>query len=119
MNNNTIPENPPAETELQSAFSEFRATWPDLKTLPARIKSLEDQSTQQKDHLASVRRIVASRSGHVPRFTPPGTVSDECARHFAATFIAHCEKSGKLEAFCSVPSQRDALKEFARDTLDL
>ena len=37
----------------------------------------------------------------------------------AATFIAHCERSDKLDALCSAPAQRDAVTAFARDTLNL
>ena len=50
------------------------------------------------------------------QFAPraPGLVSDDCARHLAAQFIVHCEKSDKLDALCSVPAQRDALIDFAR-----
>jgi HK97 family phage major capsid protein len=48
-----------------------------------------------------------------------GRVSVDCARAMAAQFIAHCEKSGKLEALASVPAQRDSLTAFARDALGL
>jgi hypothetical protein len=36
-------------------------------------------------------------------------VSDDCARHLAATFIVHCERSDKLDALCSAAPQRDTL----------
>src|SRR6185369_13963153 len=49
----------------------------------------------------------------------PGMVSEECARHWAAQFILHCERSDKLPALCSVPAQRDALMGFARETLNV
>jgi HK97 family phage major capsid protein len=46
-------------------------------------------------------------------------VSDECARHLAATFVAHCNRSGTLEALCSSSSQRDAMLQLSRDALNL
>jgi len=46
-------------------------------------------------------------------------VSEECARNVAAHFIAHCERSGKLEALTSLPAQREALAAFACDSLGL
>ena len=33
--------------------------------------------------------------------------------------IAHAEKSGRLDALCSLAAQRDALVDFARSTLNL
>src|SRR5205814_4579324 len=47
------------------------------------------------------------------------SVSDDCARKLAATFIHHCERSGKLEALSSFPAQRDLLSAFARNHLGL
>jgi HK97 family phage major capsid protein len=49
----------------------------------------------------------------------PGSVTDDCAKHLAAHFIAHCEKSDKLDALSSLPTQRDRLRDFARNTLNL
>jgi HK97 family phage major capsid protein len=46
-------------------------------------------------------------------------VSDECARQLAAQLVAHCHKSDRLSCLCSVPAQRDALVDFACDTLNL
>lgn len=49
----------------------------------------------------------------------PSSVSDNCARHLAAQLVMHCQRSHRLSTLCSVPSQRDALIDFARDTLNL
>ncbi len=49
----------------------------------------------------------------------PGSVTDDCARHLAAQFILHCERSDKLDALSSLPVQRDHLRDFARNTFNL
>jgi hypothetical protein len=41
------------------------------------------------------------------------------ANHLDASFILHCERSGKLEGLSSLPAQRDALLGFARASLNL
>jgi len=97
--------------EFESLLTEIRSGW-------SQFKSLQSEHTQLAQQMTSVRRLMASRHSS-PTIRPVGKVSDDCARHLAATFIAHCEKSGKLEALCSVPSQREALVGVARDTLNL
>jgi HK97 family phage major capsid protein len=46
-------------------------------------------------------------------------VSDDCARHLAAQLVVHCHKSDRLSGLCSAPAQRDALIDFACNTLNL
>src|SRR4051812_38943012 len=103
------PETPAGE--LNSLITEIRSDW-------SKFKSLQTEQGQLAQQMTSMRRLMASRSS-APAPRRPGRVSDDCARHIAAAFIAHCEKSGKLEALCSAPSQRDALLTTARDTLNL
>ena len=106
-------------TQFQTILGELKNDWSELKTLPQSLKTLQTETDEMKQHLTLMRRSLISRSGLQPRLFAPGGVTDACARHLAATFIAHCEKSGKLEALCSVPTQRDAITAFARDELGL
>jgi hypothetical protein len=105
-------QTPETEThEFTTLLKDIRADW-------SQFKSLQTEHTQLSQQMTSVRRLLATRHSS-PVTHHPGRVSDDCARHIAASFIAHCEKSGKLEALCSAPSQRDALINTARDTLNL
>lgn len=105
--------------EFQGILGEIKGGWADIKALPATFKSLQDDTAQFKQHLDEVRRLVVARAPSSPVRRPAGGVSDSCARHLAAQFVVHCEKSGKLEALCSLPAQRDALVQFARGTFNL
>jgi HK97 family phage major capsid protein len=105
--------------EFQGILGELKTGWADLQPLPGGFKTLQDETTQLKQHLGDVRRLLAARTHVSPRVRVPGLVSDECARGLAAQFIAHCERSGKLDGLCSAPSQRDALADFARNTLNV
>src|SRR5262249_43441164 len=105
--------------EFQSILGEMKGSWADLKNLPATFRSLQDETTQLKQHLNDVRRLLATRGNAVSRVRTPGLVTDECAQHLAAQFIVHCERSDKLEALSSLPAQRDNLRDFARSTLNL
>lgn len=105
-------------TEMQSLLQDIKAGWSGVSTLPGEVRSLRDGFDQLARDVKDVRRGLAARASAVsPR--PHGLVTDDCARHLAAQFVAHCERSGKLDALCPVPSQRDILSGFARDTLNL
>ncbi len=106
-------------TEFQAILGEIKGGWSELKGLPASFKTFQDDQAQLRQHLSDLRRLQAAQSGAVARTRLPGRVSEGCARHLAAAFIAHCEKSDRLEALCSVPAQRDALVQFARQTLNV
>ncbi len=105
-------------TEIQGLLTEIKAGWSGVSTLPAEVKTLREGTDRLATDLKEVRRQLASRQTVMaPRRV--GQVSEGCARHVASAFIAHCERSDKLDALCSVPAQRDALVTFARDTLGL
>jgi len=105
-------------TEIQSLLTEIKGGWAGVSTLPAEVKTLREGTDRLATDLKEVRRQLASRQTVMaPRRA--GQVSEGCARHIASAFIAHCERSDKLDALCSVPAQRDALRTFARDTLGL
>ena len=105
-------------TEIQNLLTEIKGGWGGVSALPGEVKALREGSDKVATDLKDVRRQLASRQGFVaPRRA--GQVSEGCARHVASAFIAHCERSDKLDALCSVPAQRDALITFARDTLGL
>jgi HK97 family phage major capsid protein len=93
--------------------------WAEIKALPATFKVLQDDTAQLAQQMKDVRRLMAGRVGSTSRIRAPGLVSDECARHLAAQLVAHCQKSDRLSGLCSVPAQRDALIDFACDTLNL
>ena len=104
--------------EIEGLLTEIKAGWSGVSTLPAEFKTLRESTEKLGGDLKDVRRQLASRQGlSLPRRR--GVVSDDCARHLAATFVVHCERSDKLDALCPVPAQRDVLTAFARDTLNL
>ncbi len=105
--------------EFQGILGEIKDGWGEIKALPAGLKSLEADTAQLRQHLQEARRLFAARALTTTRFRLAGCVSDECAQYFTASFIAHCEKSGKLDALCSLPAQRDALTRFACQALNL
>lgn len=105
-------------TEIQGLLTEIKTGWSGVSALPAEVKALREGADKMGNDLKDVRRQLASRLA-APRLRRNGVVSDECARFLAATFIAHCERSDKLDALCSLPAQRDALTAFARDALGL
>jgi HK97 family phage major capsid protein len=107
-----------AVEDMETLLTDMKQGWDSVRGLPDEFKALRAETALAGQHLAEVRRVVASRSQARPA-RAAGTVSDECARHMAAQFIACCERSGKLEALCSVSAQRDALTAFARDELAL
>ena len=131
MNNSSTLETPatappilPPETpdeqfaELRSVVGEIRGAWSGLSALPAEFKALKDGADKLTGDLRDLRRALLSRTPvQAPRVR--GQVSEACARHVAAQFIVHCERSDKLEALSSVSAQRDALIGFARNTLNL
>lgn len=106
--------------EFQSILGELKGGWEELKHLPGTLKNVQGETIELKQHVSELRRVVASRSGRgAGRTRGHGLVSDDCARHLAAQFIVHCERSDKLEALCSVPAQRTSLLDFARTALNL
>ena len=128
MNNTATVENagtaPAATTpegqvaELESVVNEIRGAWSEIRALPAEVKTLKEGTDKLSGDLREVRRGLLTRAAAgAPR--PRGGVSEECARHLAAQFIVHCERSDKLEALSSVSGQRDTLMTFARNTLNL
>ena len=104
---------------LQTLVSDIQGGWARVKDLPDTIVGLQGVTSRLQQDVTDVRRLLLARGAATPRFRRSGVVSDECARSLAATFILHCEKSSKLDALCSMPSQRDALLTLARNTLNL
>jgi len=105
--------------EFQGILGEVKGGWSQIKDLPATFRSLQDETARLQHQFNDVRRLIAGRSHGSSQSRRPGTVSDDCARHLAAHFIVHCEKSDKLDALSSLPAQRDRLRDFARNTLNL
>jgi HK97 family phage major capsid protein len=105
--------------EFQTVLDEVKGGWAEIKALPATFKVLQDDTAQLTQQMKDVRRLMAGRVSTSSRIRAPGLVSDECARHLAAQLVAHCQKSDRLSGLCSVPAQRDALIDFACDTLNL
>ena len=105
--------------EFRTVLDEVKGGWAEIKALPATLKVLQDDTVQLTQQMKDVRRLMAGRVGATSRIRAPGLVSDECARHLAAQLVAHCQKSDRLSGLCSVPAQRDALIDFACDTLNL
>jgi HK97 family phage major capsid protein len=120
MNTQTAPSELTEDQskDFQTMLTDIRAGWADVKSLPASLKSIQQENSNLSDSLedlrGEVRRNLLLRS---PR--SPGRVSDDCARRIAATFIQHCARSGALEALASQSTQRDALVNFACHSLDI
>jgi HK97 family phage major capsid protein len=108
----------PQLAELQSMIGEIRGGWSAVSALPAEVKSLQDGAEKLSADMRELRRGWLSRTS-APTFRPKGQVSEGCARHLAAQFIAQCERSDKLEALSSISAQRDSLVQFARQTLNI
>ena len=86
----TMPE--PQLAELQTMLGEIRGGWSAVSQLPAEVKALKDDADKLSCDLRDVRRGMLSRTGtRNPRAR--GQVSDDCARHLAAQFIVHCQRS--------------------------
>jgi len=105
--------------EFETILGEMKGGWAEIKALPATFKTLQDETAQMAQQMKEVRRVMASRGSANPRTRTPGLVSDECARHLAAQLVVHCHKSDRLGGLCSAPAQRDALLDFACETLNL
>ena len=119
-NNNPSTLNPQPSTALLApediaslgvTLDEMRGGWSQIKDLPDTVIRLDDQLQQLR------RSALTNTAVRSPRSL--GSVSDECAREFAARVILHCVKSDMIEALCSVPSERDLLIGFARSTLNI
>ena len=110
----------PTTPEIETMLTEVRSAWSSIKPLPETLRSLQDDHDRLSQQVTDLRRssILRSASGGGGS-RRPGYVSDDCARAIAAQFIAHCERSNKLEALCSLPSQREVLTTFAREHLNL
>src|SRR5512137_2402717 len=118
MNTTTTPPEDKVQ-EFETILGEIKGGWAEIKSLPSSLKTLKDDTAQLQEQFKDVRRQMAGRVGSSSQVRAPGLVSDECARHFAAQLVAHCQKSDRLSGLCSVPAQRDALISFACDTLNL
>jgi HK97 family phage major capsid protein len=106
-------------TEFRGLLGEIKTGWTELKGLPNQVREVQEHQEELKEELRDVRRGVAIRGNRLSATRTPGVVSEDCARNVAAHFIAHCERSGKLEALTSLPAQREALAAFACDSLGL
>ncbi len=105
--------------EFKTILGDLRGAWAGLKDLPAAVQSNREDTDRLVQQVTDVRRLLAARSADSAARRAPGLVSDDCARHLAAQFVAQCDKSGKLEALASSGAQRDALVNFARETFNL
>ena len=104
--------------EFEGMLNDIKGSSEEIKKLPATLKLLREENSRLSKDLTAIRRSVFTR----PLLGGPrhrGFVSDECARKLAATFIHHCERSGKLEALSSFQAQRDSLVAFAHDSLGI
>jgi HK97 family phage major capsid protein len=105
-------------TDLRTMITEIRGAWSGICVLPGEFKTLKDGADQFANDLRDVRRQLLARPS-VQTTRHHGEVSEDCARHLAAQFIIQCERSDKLHALSSVSGQRDALLNFARNTLNI
>ena len=118
MNTTTTPPEDKVQ-EFETILGEIKGGWAEIKSLPGSLKTLRDDTSKLQDQYQDVRRQLAGRIENGSHTRAPGLVSDGCARHLAAQLVAHSQKSDRLNGLCSVPAQREALIDFACDTLSL
>ncbi|HEV2207915.1 MAG TPA: phage major capsid protein [Verrucomicrobiae bacterium] len=111
----TPPTTPPMEV-IYADLQQFHRSLPDFTSLPAALASLRVEMEQD---LAKLRHAISLRAPAPSRPAKPGMVSDECAAALGSLFIAHCQRSNRLEALCSTSSQRDLLADAACTNLGL
>src|SRR3954470_24519306 len=103
-------------TELETAVKSIADQLPRLQGLHDTVRSLGQQTSSLEQQFTELRRLNQNHRSAVPS-ARPGMVSDNCARHLAAQFVIHCERSNKMEGLSSMPLQRGALLDFARNEL--
>ena len=86
------------------------------ETVQKTVRTLEEIQTELQE---MKRQRLMGLAGSGPRIRIPGRVSDECAKHLAAQFILHCERSNKLEALAESGERRTALLGVARGILGI
>lgn len=84
------------------------------ETIEKLTKSLEELSAKFQG-LQAQRLVQMSGNRH----RAPGTVSDACAKHLAADFILHVERSGKLDGFAGSAERGTKLITVARSILGI
>src|SRR5512133_316350 len=99
--------------EMETLLAQVREGWEQISALPGRMEELGND-------VRDVRRAMAlSRTQRVRGPASAGNVSDECAGFLGASFVAHVERSGMLEALTQSGAERDALMRAVRDTLNI
>jgi HK97 family phage major capsid protein len=104
--------------QLTQTIADVKTAASDLKRFEGQLATIRNDTASVKNQIQDLRRLAASLPSQ-SRSRKQGGVTDDCARQIAAHFVAHCERSGKLEALASTGAQRDYLTAFARDTLNL
>src|SRR5436309_7116994 len=101
-------------TDIKSGIHE---TQEDVTNLQSTIKSVQDENQKLHCELDKVRKqlLLRATSPSAPR--RPGLVSEQCARHLAASFILGAARSGRLDSLDS--HQRDGLFTEARSILGI
>jgi HK97 family phage major capsid protein len=105
--------------ELQSMLADIQSGWAQVRALPASVQSLLDDSSRTRQDLQDLRRRVVSSGFPATALRPRGSVSEQSARDLALAVVLQCAQCGNLEAFCSVPRERDALLAAARENFHL
>src|SRR3954468_17055374 len=92
-----------ATAELETAVKSIADQLPRLQGLHDTVKSLGQQTSNLEQQFTELRRLNQNQRSTIAPVRP-GFVSDNCARHLAAQFVIHCERSNKLEGLSSMPS---------------
>ena len=83
----------------------------------AKLNEALERLDKAESTVKQLQRLNIARSSSAGGVRRQGTVSEECARHLAATFILLCARSGRLEAFCDNSTKRDAWLTESRSAL--
>src|SRR5204863_1916359 len=101
-------------TDIKSGIQE---TQQDVANIESSLKSVQDENQKLQCELDKVRKqlLLRATSPSAPRRS--GFVSEQCARHLAASFILGAARSGRLDSLDS--RQRDGLFAEARTILGM
>ena len=83
------------------------------------LKAVQEEHDKQQAEMNKLRRVLAARQALNHIAPSPGMVSDDFAKYLGAKFVVHCDKSGKLELLSQSAATRDALRNTARQILDM
>src|SRR5438105_2603003 len=105
-------------SEIKEGITNTDKDYSDVKT---GVQKLQGENERLQADFNKLQRLYVARQSASNRSSqiPAGLVSDDCAAYLGSTFILQCAKSGKLELLSQSAATRDALLNWARQTLGI